>query len=67
MIEDLYEYLVRYGWNKNIANDICDAYSKGNDAVVQYAQFFNDDEHDYADEIIEAIRAWRYESGEAGE
>jgi hypothetical protein len=62
--EELYEYLVRYGWNKDIANDICDAYLKGDDAIIQYAESLNDDEHDYTDEIIHMIKDWKREVGE---
>ena len=64
MTEELYEYLVRHQWTEDIANDICDAYLKGGDTLIQYAKSLNDDEHDYTDEIIQMIKDWKKEVGE---
>lgn len=65
MIEDLYEFLIRKYYQENIAEDICNHYRRhGLSGVADYAQGWNDDEHDYVDEMVNDVKQWQIESGE---
>lgn len=65
MIEELAEYLTRNGWSEDIADDIHSAYLDYDmDGVRKIAATFNDEEHDYTDEIVKAVMQWQIECGE---
>ena len=70
MIEELKEYLIRYGWAEDIADDVHDAVyrGKGKDEEIENVKkamaCLDDSEHDYTGEMLECIVAWRKEVGE---
>jgi hypothetical protein len=54
----LLEHLVNYGWDEEIAADICAAYQESMVKVRKYARSLGDKEHDYVDEIVGNIKDW---------
>lgn len=66
MIEELRDYLVRQGWDEHVADDIHDAYyDREIDGVVEFAKTMEDGQHDYVDEVVQEVRNWQQEVGEA--
>ena len=65
MIEELCEYLIRQGYGEDEANDVHFAYLKGDiEEAVKVAESWNDNEHDYRNEVRIDIMNWREEVGE---
>jgi hypothetical protein len=66
MIEELCEFLNRYGWDESIAADIHDAYyNSGFSGVEKYIiENLNDDKHNYLREVFVNIEEWEIEAGE---
>ena len=65
MIEELCEYLVRYGYNEEDADEIHDAYLiDGIDGAVKAFEWANDGRHDWTSELKDVIEDWQKEVGE---
>jgi hypothetical protein len=65
MIEELQDYLIRHGWAEDVAVDIHMAYYyKDMIGVRDYAKTLSTDQHDFEDETLNAVWAWREEVGE---
>ena len=65
MIEELCEYLMRHGYQKDIADDIHNAYVRGGlKEALDWFEWANDDEHDSTGELRNYIENWREEAGE---
>lgn len=70
MIEELEEYLVRYGWSPDIASEIdtaygpCHSHVDGRQRVRDATKWMDDVEHEYSSEAVDCIRRWQHEVGE---
>ena len=67
MIEELVEYLIRYGWQDEAAQAIAHAYSVGSPsrkAALAIVKWMDDETHDYSGELDDCITQWRWEAGE---
>ena len=65
MIEELNEYLMRHGYDSDIADEIHMAYYDGGiDGAVESFEWANDEKHDYTSELRKNIENWQKEVGE---
>lgn len=59
MIEGLCEYLVRHGWDEDVADEIQDACHEGGmNAVAEAAEGYGEDE------LVQVVKNWMAEAGE---
>jgi len=65
MIEELRDYLIRYGYNGEDADEIHDAYYDGGiEKAVKSFQWADDETHNYSGELLDVIEDWQKEVGE---
>ena len=65
MIEELVEYLIRYGYNEEDADEIHNAYYIGGiKGAVDKFRWADDETHDYTSELKKIIEDWQVEAGE---
>lgn len=62
-IDELAQYLIKYGYDKNIASQISNSYTIGGiEGVIVYVKYvMNNERHNYIREITSVVMEWRKE------
>ena len=71
MIEELRDYLIRYGYHETDADKVHDAYYDARGSMDEMAKraskkfaYADDEEHDYSGELFDCIVQWQRDVGE---